>query len=299
MISDTKSPSKNTPTKKLNVENKLIWKLQDFHKNLDISSVRAPGQSASQNEIYKTISISATSNTFPDKAVQSESPNSIYETSPLFSAAVTPMSPYAVIPSSIEKDTRSWILTRGFNPKTFNCKPPNARFFVIKYYTEDAIYRSIKYGAWSSTEHGNRRLDKAFRENVDKGPIYLFFSVNSSGYFCGMAEMLTPVDYTTSCSFIPKVKWKGKINVKWIFVKDIPYGLLKHIRIVNNENKPITNSRDTQELYPEPGREMLNIFLKYRSETSIIDDSEFYDKRERDDVALVRSESPEILIANY
>ncbi|RIB29834.1 hypothetical protein C2G38_2027378 [Gigaspora rosea] len=212
------------------------------------------------------------------------------------------MSPYAVIPSSIEKDARSWILTKEYNPKTFRCKPPNARFFVIKSYTEDVIYRSLKYGTWASTEHGNRRLDKAFRDNVDKGPIYLFFSVNASGHFCGMAEMLTPVDYTTTCSFMPLIKWKGVFKVKWIFVKDIPNGQLKHIRIENNENKPITYSRDTQELNPKPGCEMLEMFLNYRSKSSIIDDSEFYDKCEvemqRDEVALVRSESPEVVIAN-
>ncbi|CAG8759280.1 12636_t:CDS:2, partial [Racocetra persica] len=147
-------------------------------------------------------------------------------------------------------------------------------------YTEDDVHKSLKYDIWASTEIGNRRLDKAFRDNADKGPIYLFFSVNASGHFCGMAEMLTPVDYTTSSNVWQQDKWKGVFKVKWIFVKDIPNGQLRHIRIVNNENKPVTNSRDTQELFPEPGREMLKIFFEYRSKTSILDDFEFYDKRQ-------------------
>jgi YT521-B-like domain len=45
---------------------------------------------------------------------------------------------------------------------------------------------------------------------------YLFFSVNSSGHFCGVAQMITPVDYNSL------TKWKGSFRVKWIYVKDVP-----------------------------------------------------------------------------
>ncbi|CAJ0651589.1 9282_t:CDS:2 [Entrophospora sp. SA101] len=202
-----------------------------------------------------------------------------------------------------KKDMTSWIAAKGYNPKNFNCKPTHARYFVIKSYTEDDVHKSLKYDIWASTEIGNRRLDKAFRESADKGPIYLFFSVNASGHFCGMAQMLTPVDYTTSSSVWAQDKWKGVFNVKWIFVKDIPNGQLRHIRVVNNENKPVTNSRDTQELYTEPGREMLKIFYEYRSKTSILDDFEFYDKRQvemrKDGIApLIGPTSPGIVNTN-
>lgn len=54
-----------------------------------------------------------------------------------------------------------------------------ARFFVIKSYTEDDVHKSLKYEIWSSTDPGNKRLDKAFKETAGRGPIYLFFSVNA------------------------------------------------------------------------------------------------------------------------
>jgi len=54
-----------------------------------------------------------------------------------------------------------------------------ARFFVIKSYTEDDVHKSLKYEIWSSTDPGNKRLDKAFKECAGRGPIYLFFSVNA------------------------------------------------------------------------------------------------------------------------
>lgn len=69
----------------------------------------------------------------------------------------------------------------NYNPKEFDLNLKNARFFIIKSYSEDDIHRSIKYSIWCSTEHGNKRLDNAFRQQEGKGPIYLFFSVNRSG----------------------------------------------------------------------------------------------------------------------
>ena len=44
-----------------------------------------------------------------------------------------------------------------YNPREYDLNLKNARFFVIKSYSEDDIHRSIKYEIWCSTEHGNRR----------------------------------------------------------------------------------------------------------------------------------------------
>ncbi|KAK9727886.1 hypothetical protein K7432_001455 [Basidiobolus ranarum] len=118
-----------------------------------------------------------------------------------------------------------------YNPKSFNTAPVNARFFVIKSFTEDDVHKSLKYHIWTSTEMGNRRLDRAYKENCSKGPIYLFFSVNGSGHFCGAAQMLTPLDYSTNSTVWAQNKWKGIFNLKWIFVKDIPNAHLRHILV--------------------------------------------------------------------
>ncbi|KAG9047755.1 hypothetical protein FS837_001596 [Tulasnella sp. UAMH 9824] len=175
-------------------------------------------------------------------------------------------------------DVQSLVTAKGYNPTTFDCKPASARYFVIKSYTEDDVHKSLKYEIWSSTEPGNKRLDKAFKENNGRGPIYLFFSVNASGHFCGVAEMLTPVDYTRSSTVWAQDKWKGVIKVKWVFVRDVPNSVLRHIRLTNTqEMKPVTNSRDTQELPPEAGQEMLRIFLTHTSRTSLLQDFAFYE----------------------
>lgn len=76
-------------------------------------------------------------------------------------------------------DVNSLVQKKGYNPSVFDLRPQNARFFVIKSYTEEDVHKSLKYEIWASTDLGNKRLDKAFRESADKGPIYLFFSVNA------------------------------------------------------------------------------------------------------------------------
>jgi len=170
-----------------------------------------------------------------------------------------------------------------YNPTHFDLNPESARFFVIKSYSEDDIHRSIKYEIWCSTDHGNKRLDQSFRESKGKGPIYLLFSVNSSGHFCGMAQMMSEVDYDSSSSVWSQNKWRGQFKVKWTYVKDVPNSALRHIRLENNENKPVTNSRDTQEVPFEKGKQVLKIIHTFPHTTSIFDDFIHYEKRQEEE----------------
>eukprot|EP00004_Rigifila_ramosa_P011597 TRINITY_DN2485_c0_g1_i2.p1 TRINITY_DN2485_c0_g1~~TRINITY_DN2485_c0_g1_i2.p1 ORF type:complete len:473 (+),score=99.10 TRINITY_DN2485_c0_g1_i2:111-1421(+) len=164
------------------------------------------------------------------------------------------------------------------NPRQFNVQPPGARFFVIKSLGEEDVHKSIKHGIWASTDMGNRRLNTAFQE-AGKSPVYLFFSVNASGQFCGVAQMMSPVDFLSKSTVWTEQRWNGQFSVKWIFVKDIPNAAFRHILLKNNENRPITNSRDTQDiLYPE-GCETLRIFATFKHNTSLLDDYDYYEQK--------------------
>lgn len=102
---------------------------------------------------------------------------------------------------------------KNYNPAEYSNPPEGSRFFIIKSYSEDDIHRSIKYEIWCSTDHGNRRLDQAF-SSTDKKKIFLLFSVNGSGHFCGVAEMTSAVDYSSSSSVWCQDKWKGQFGVR-------------------------------------------------------------------------------------
>ncbi|XP_055784480.1 YTH domain-containing family protein 3-like [Salvelinus fontinalis] len=176
----------------------------------------------------------------------------------------------------------------NYNPKDFDWNLKNGRVFIIKSYSEDDIHRSIKYSIWCSTEHGNKRLDGAYRSLGAKGPLYLLFSVNGSGHFCGVAEMRSPVDYNSYAGVWSQDKWKGKFEVKWAFVKDVPNNQLRHIRLENNDNKPVTNSRDTQEVPLEKAKQVLKIIATFKHTTSIFDDFAHYENRQEEEEALRR-----------
>ncbi|XP_010549291.1 PREDICTED: uncharacterized protein LOC104820525 isoform X1 [Tarenaya hassleriana] len=163
-----------------------------------------------------------------------------------------------------------------------NCT--DAKFFVIKSYSEDNVHKSIKYGVWASTTNGNKKLDAAYREAKEKEgacTIFLLFSVNASAQFCGVAEMVGPVDFDTSVEYWQQDRWTGHFPVMWLIIKDVPNSLFRHIILENNDNKPVTNSRDTQEVGLEQGIEMLSIFKNYEMHSSILDDFSFYEERQK------------------
>lgn len=175
-----------------------------------------------------------------------------------------------------------------YNKTNFPTDYPDAKFYVIKSYSEDDVHKSIKYNVWSSTPNGNTRLNNAYldaqkihEEKQGRCPIFLFFSVNASGLFCGAAEMVGPVDFDKSMDFWQLDKWNGSFPVKWHIIKDVPNTSFRHIILENNENKPVTNSRDTQEIMYAKGKIMLEVFKDSPLKTSILDDFMFYEERQK------------------
>ena len=68
-----------------------------------------------------------------------------------------------------------------YNQEGFPVAYKDAKFFVIKSYSEDDVHKSIKYNVWASTPNGNKKLDAGYREAQEKSsdcPVFLFFSVS-------------------------------------------------------------------------------------------------------------------------
>ena len=73
-----------------------------------------------------------------------------------------------------------------YNKEDFPETYSDAKFFVIKSYSEDDVHKSIKYNVWASTPNGNKKLDAAYQEAQGKSdgcPLFLLFSVSS--LLCG------------------------------------------------------------------------------------------------------------------
>ncbi|PSS36352.1 YTH domain-containing family protein like [Actinidia chinensis var. chinensis] len=171
-----------------------------------------------------------------------------------------------------------------YNRPDFVTNYDNAKFFIIKSFSEDNVHKSIKYSVWASTPLGNKKLDAAYREArdmKDRCPVFLLFSVNSSGQFCGVAEMIGPVDFEKDADYWQQDRWSGQFSVQWHIIKDVPNNRFRHILLENNDNKPVTHSRDSQEVKLGQGIEILKIFKDHDAETSILDDFSYYDEREK------------------
>ncbi|KAE9588795.1 hypothetical protein Lal_00042211 [Lupinus albus] len=189
-----------------------------------------------------------------------------------------------LLPKSDNKEVPLVANKEQYNGEKFSENFSDAKFFVIKSYSEDDIHKSIKYSVWASTPNGNKKLDAAYQEAKEKPggcPIFLLFSVNTSGQFVGLAEMVGPVDFDKTVEYWQQDRWTGCFSVIWHIIKDIPNSALRHITLENNENKPVTNSRDTQEVKFENGVQIVKIFKEHSSKTRILDDFEFYEGREK------------------
>lgn len=104
---------------------------------------------------------------------------------------------------------------------------PRARFLMIRSDIR-RIVEGMKFNVWCSTAYGNKKLNRVFGEvaNRDQSPVFLLFSGIKTSMFCGMAEMVSAVDFTKSC---PKLndpfrfgsKMTGRCEIKWIYASNV------------------------------------------------------------------------------
>lgn len=141
--------------------------------------------------------------------------------------------------------------------------PNNSKFFIIKCNSIENIKKSFYNGIWSSTKFGNKRLSNCYKNLNKWEKIFLFFSVNGSGKFCGVAEMISDINDnldTTIWENNSNCKFNNAFKCRWIIVRDINNKYLKKFLLPNNEMKPLTNSRDTQEIPFTIGCSLIKIF---------------------------------------
>ena len=105
--------------------------------------------------------------------------------------------------------------------------------------------------------------------------------MNGSGRFVGVAKMTSEVDENMIFEYWAMDDvWKGLFQVEWVFIKDVPNKFLKDIKLSNNGFKPVTNSRDTQEIPRNEGEIFLKVFEEFKYQTCILQHFQYYDERQ-------------------
>lgn len=141
---------------------------------------------------------------------------------------------------------------------------PDSKFFVIKSFSEGDVDASKIHSVWTSTNLGNERLNNAYLDTPE-GDIFLFFLVNGSSKFCGVAKMTGCVDFSKKANiWVEASRWKGIFPLEWLMVKNVPNEVFRYLRVPANGNKCVTHSRDTQQVPFDVGVTMLKIFCTFR-----------------------------------
>lgn len=157
-------------------------------------------------------------------------------------------------------------------------------FYVVKSFSEEDIHKGIKYNLWTSSITGNETLENAYTyAKQNSGSVYLYFSANGSGRFVGIAKMTSTLKQNKKFPFWSQDnKWDGFFRVEWLFIKDIPFKVVKPITFMMKDGieKSIIFCRDVQEVPSVEAKKLLNAFLEYPHTATILEHFEFYDLRQ-------------------
>lgn len=161
---------------------------------------------------------------------------------------------------------------------------PKSHFYVIKSFSEEDVHKAIKYKVWSSTLTGNKILSNSYElTTTEGGDVYLFFSSNGSGRFVGVAKMASQVDVeNTFMYWTQDSKWKGLFDIEWLFIKDVPFKAFRsiNIKMKDSQIKPVTYSRDAQQVPFNESKSMIQIIESYINSNTILEHFEYYDLRQ-------------------
>lgn len=157
--------------------------------------------------------------------------------------------------------------------------PVDSKFFVIKSFNTTNVSLAFRHEVWSSTKKGNVRLDKEYRALTHGSRIFLLFSVNKSGRFCGIAEMISPIIEGDSRAQIwethtSSYKFPNLFKIKWWYIKDVQVKCFNHLRWkVDSQDSPLQtlgHCRDTEQVPYSIGHLILQIFSKAQSYSSLM-----------------------------
>jgi len=116
-----------------------------------------------------------------------------------------------------------------------------------------------EYGHLLRSQHLNeKRLHRAFKESEQ---VFLVFSVQGSGRFQGVAKMVSNIG-DKFCEDFGSANLGGVFDIEWIHQDDVPFQATQHLVNPWNDNKKVQISRDAQELEPNVGKALVDLWEK-------------------------------------
>ncbi|KAM6230632.1 3'-5' RNA helicase YTHDC2 [Porphyrio hochstetteri] len=135
------------------------------------------------------------------------------------------------------------------------------RYFILKSSNLQNIGISQQKGIWSTMPSNERKLNNAFWES---SMVYLIFSVQGSGHFQGFARMASEIGCEKSQDW-GSAGLGGVFKVDWIRKESLPFQFAQHLLNPWNDNKKVQISRDGQELEPQVGEQLVQLWDRISS----------------------------------
>ncbi|XP_042579270.1 LOW QUALITY PROTEIN: 3'-5' RNA helicase YTHDC2-like [Cyprinus carpio] len=145
--------------------------------------------------------------------------------------------------------------TRCSSPST-HAPRSSVRYFIMKSSNMRNIDLSQQRGIWSTTPSNEHKLTRAF---VESSAVFLIFSVQGSGHFQGYARMVSAVS-GERCLDWGSSGLGGVFGVEWIRKESLGFQLTQQLLNPWNDNKRVQISRDAQELEPQTGSQLLQLW---------------------------------------
>ncbi|XP_018589914.1 3'-5' RNA helicase YTHDC2 isoform X2 [Scleropages formosus] len=141
--------------------------------------------------------------------------------------------------------------------KFFMSRPSNTgRYFIMKSSNMRNIEISQQKGIWSTTPNNELKLSCAFLES---SVVVLIFSVQGSRNFQGYGRMSSDIG-PERCQEWGSTLLGGVFKVEWIRKENLPFHFSQHLLNPWNENKKVQISRDGQELEPQVGVQLIQLW---------------------------------------
>ncbi|XP_072550527.1 3'-5' RNA helicase YTHDC2 isoform X2 [Salminus brasiliensis] len=130
------------------------------------------------------------------------------------------------------------------------------RYFIMKSSNLRNIELSQQRSIWSTTTNNEHKLNRAFQES---SMVFLIFSVQGSGHFQGYARMSSEIG-SERCQDWGSSGLGGVFKVEWIRKESLPFQFTHQLFNPWNDNKKVQISRDGQELEPQAGGQLLQLW---------------------------------------
>ncbi|KAK3527693.1 hypothetical protein QTP86_034156 [Hemibagrus guttatus] len=135
----------------------------------------------------------------------------------------------------------------------------SVRYFIMKSSNLRNIELSQQRSIWSTTPNNEHKLNRAFQES---SAVFLIFSVQGSGHFQGYARMCSEIG-SERCKDWGAAGLGGVFSVEWLHNESISFQFTHQLLNPWNDNKKVQISRDGQELEPQTGAELLQLWNRF------------------------------------